>query len=686
MTVQDYPEFAPGQTLTAPELNLMIGHLRDRDTLMGRLIGFGVNCGLTGTTTTRTVTIAPGLAIDQDGTPLLLEAAHTLNVPEGVANTVYSFVGDSDGYSVVLRAASRRSEPPACDDACGGHSVTLTDTVELDLVRGKIKEERFTFLSHPILDASFARVNKSGSAVTGFAPLRKLLVRALLNRGSGRERVDHVLIDQALIERLNNIDVTKGDFPASHLYKVGWINALLLATVQLLRCRALTSIPCDREVEHPGVVLGHIVRDGEGWIFDCRKRHDWEPPVGITTALLGGTCEEPCQLYRGAVESLIETYAPPKPPADPTEPPDVSIPNCSKSEDVKQRVMREVTGWPCEVITAKSDDRRTVGELAAVAGWLDTSQRSETIDVDKLIAEVQVDRDDLVINPAAGGVIALAPTLGHDAEISKGVIVEELKARNQPAKVRIVDQDQVDHVEGYNFALDARPGDEVVLSVDESGRVVSMGVVPLGYTVKQSVTAIPAALEAAEAAGQSVSEMAAVKTQLDDQLLEVSGGISRVDDELGSLSEEFVAFRGGAYDSQGYGTRLALLEKDMGNMDKVGERLAHLEGAGVGRKASEPGLSAGVSQGLSEFTESMVAALNTVPESTNPNFPRYRGAVERAHAEFEVAVAGDDPKVRNQATVKLLETMRTAVKAAGADASTARELDAQVRMLRNVLQ
>ncbi|MGL4256912.1 MAG: hypothetical protein ACRCSL_11310, partial [Microbacterium sp.] len=63
MTVNDYPEYAEGQTLTAAELNALTAHVRHRDTLVGRMIGFGVNAGLGGAFAGATLTVQPGLAL-----------------------------------------------------------------------------------------------------------------------------------------------------------------------------------------------------------------------------------------------------------------------------------------------------------------------------------------------------------------------------------------------------------------------------------------------------------------------------------------------------------------------------------------------------------------------------------------------------------------------------------------------
>ena len=57
MPDNQYPVFESGQTLTAPDLNTLRSFLHERDRLVGRMIGFGINAGLAGSVTGTTLTI-----------------------------------------------------------------------------------------------------------------------------------------------------------------------------------------------------------------------------------------------------------------------------------------------------------------------------------------------------------------------------------------------------------------------------------------------------------------------------------------------------------------------------------------------------------------------------------------------------------------------------------------------------
>src|SRR3954452_16138043 len=119
----EYPVYEPGQTLTAHELNTTTAFLMARDQLLGRLIGFGINAGLGGSVTGLTLTISPGLAIDQLGRPVLLPMAQDINLPPTSVTPSYDFINSAvDGFSVVIETDEDVAAPLPCGEAgCGGH-------------------------------------------------------------------------------------------------------------------------------------------------------------------------------------------------------------------------------------------------------------------------------------------------------------------------------------------------------------------------------------------------------------------------------------------------------------------------------------------------------------------------------------------------------------------------------------
>ncbi len=306
----EYPIYEPGQTLTADELNTTTAFLMARDRLLGKLVGFGVNAGLGGTVAGNKLTIAPGRAIDQAGTPLALVAAHDITLPPTPVTPSYDFISSAAaGFSIVIEARDDVAPPPACGEAgCGGHPELHTPVVDVRVVRGRLTGSWMKFEQEDLLKVRPILVDASANP-TGwtYAKLRDAIVQRLTNGGDP-------LVSAALIAKLQATDMAAGDLPGVKGYKCGWLNMVLFATLDLLRCEALCALLDDKTTTRNGVVLGWLHQETTGWFFDCSYRHDWEPPRGFTEAFLGGTCSDPCALYRAEVEGLLGSYAPPDPP------------------------------------------------------------------------------------------------------------------------------------------------------------------------------------------------------------------------------------------------------------------------------------------------------------------------------------------------------------------------------------
>ena len=117
-----------------------------------------------------------------------------------------------------------------------------------------------------------------------------------------------------------------GDVPAVKGYKCGWLNMVLFARLDLIRCEALVRV--ERATQHH-----EPCRSGAG--LGAPGRRKWldvrlllparvGAPAWLHEAFLGGTCSDPCGTYRDAVEALLAGYAPPVPqPGTSPEPPTV---------------------------------------------------------------------------------------------------------------------------------------------------------------------------------------------------------------------------------------------------------------------------------------------------------------------------------------------------------------------------
>ena len=231
MPDNQYPVFESGQTLTAPDLNTLRAFLHERDRLVGRMIGFGINAGLAGSVSGSTLTIQPGLAIDQYGEPLVLTTAQTIALPPTTVTPSYDFIATGPGgFSIVLEASEVVEAAPACGEAdCAGHAEHHARGVTLRVVNGRVTGTVFDFPNEPLLAVEPVRVSVDSSPINSFDALRNALVTRLTNSPGA------ALIPTALITKLAGINVLGGDTPAIKGYKCGWLNMVLFASLDLLR-------------------------------------------------------------------------------------------------------------------------------------------------------------------------------------------------------------------------------------------------------------------------------------------------------------------------------------------------------------------------------------------------------------------------------------------------------------------
>ena len=97
------------------------------------------------------------------------------------------------------------------------------------------------------------------------------------------------------------------------------------------------------------------------------------------------------------------------------------------------------------------------------------------------------------------------------------------------------------------------------------------------------------------------------------------------------------------------------------------------------------GFDTHLAERTAEYTQTMLEALKSFPDSNNKNYKEYVATVERAQGKFEMAMSGDDVKAMKETMLGLMDSLRTAVKAGGASDAAGRKVDAQYRMLRDDL-
>lgn len=698
MPETSYPEFVAGQTLTSAELNDLRLHLHHRDRLVGRMVGFGVNCGLGGTVSGSTLTIAPGLALDQVGEPLLLPASRTISLPPAAAgpqSPAFDFVAtDPGGFSVVAEVGDTVEDAPDCGQGgCVGHAKVHTRLVELRVVPGRVTTPRFDFAQDPLLSVEPMRLSLDSAPVGSYSALRDAIATRLTNGTAP-------LVNPALITALQGTSIATADIAGVKGYKAGWINMVLFATLDLLRCRALAAVACDRSTARPGVVLGWLHLVGSAWTWDCGYRHAWEPPQGFTQSLLGGTCSDPCSIARDRLEAILAGFAPPPPPS-------------SGGGGGGGVVV------PDDIVFCPSGFIRVGGRCVNVyyppveipddwvIPWVEDPLGPIWNPPDRFLADdpwdiYGTDR----WNFYGDGVISGIEVLGRDGQSALDALSDVVSGHGVTPSITLAGADEVQGIDGYMPSGGFSPSDTIVLTVDALGSVVATGRVPAVHTGRQMGTALPAAVGAArdaQAAADGVRGLAeGLSTQVEGfstQLATFGTDLQDIRTDLGGIHQELVTlgeFRTDTGDWRGQlDTTLAGLDARIqtGVRDLVGDRLAQLEGsvrvlesAGTVPGRGTPGVDREYARGLAEFARTTIEAMRSLPNAANREFTRLTADAQRAAERYEQVLAGDDLREVQTASIELLDTIRTVVKSSGADPALGSRLDQQFGAIRGIIR
>ncbi len=674
MTDNQYPSFENGQSLTAADLNMLRAFLHERDRLVGRMIGFGVNCGLGGLVSGTTLTMQPGLAVDQYGEPLVLAASQTITLPPTAVTPSYDFIDTGPGgFSVVLEAIDTVAPAPDCGETdCAGHADLHTKDVALRTVAGRVTGTRMDFAAETLLTVEPIRLALDSTPINSFTALRNAIATRLTNGTAP-------LVNPALIATLQATSIASGDVAGVKGYKCGWLNMVLFATLDLLRCEALMRLSCDRSTTRAGVVLGWVHQVSGAWVFDCSYRHAWEPPRGFTEAFLGGTCTDPCGRYRDALEALLAGYAPPVPAPSgggTVEPP----PKCPKGSILIKGVCVNIY-YPPPIIPEFWYDP-----------WLEFDPLGPIWNppIDELWQEPWIIYESEPWNVFDDGVIGVSDYVGLPADDVEGVLGDFITEGGGIPDIRVVGLGEAEMVPGYLPSGGFSPSDTIVLT-EQGGVVVATGRVAAVRNTRNVGAALPAAIQAAGDALAAADELRDMTTTVQGRFDTVDLAIEGLETQLGTLRFDFEGYKGGEFDLGGFGARLGAVERELMGLEDFGSRVSVLEGK-IDVLAKLPvgapeikGLDLQFGQGMVEFAETTTEAMKTLSGAVeNPNFDRYTAAAERSRAELEVALATDDPEIIGKQTLEVLGNLRTMVKASGVEPTLGSQLDAQLRELRGL--
>lgn len=663
-----YPLFAGGETLTAADLNLVREFLHDRDRLVARLTGFGISCGLTGaisgTGGGTSLTVTPGLAVDQRGEPLLLAGAATVALPPTASAGTFEFVDPGPGgFSVVLEQTEATEPAPDCGEAdCAGHAELHTRGVALRVVPGRLTGPRFDFPTPAMLAAQPLTATATATQYT-----------ALKNTVAGWLDGPPALVDPSVTAAIRATTLSTSDAAGVKGYKAGWLNQVLFTTLDLLRCRALAAVPCDRTTSRPGVVLGWLHEVSGTWTWDCAYRHEWEPPTGLSRSLLGGACGDVCGLYVGQIAGVVAGYSPPTPPPSGggggvVVPGDFTIcpagwyrvgGSCVPFYAPVHVPDDWIEHWRPDPLGPVWNPGDLTYPWTIYAtdepGWMDTT------------------------------VVDITPAVGATGVSVLEALTEVLTGAGAGTpNVQVIGPGE-SLPAGYSPAGGVSPHDTVVLSTDASGTVTGVGRVAVQVSARNVGTELPAASGRAQAALDATVEQGALITGMQGQvggLVTAVGGLQEfqtgqtqwratVDQTLGgldrSIAEGVDKQLGTRFDE--YQHRVSTLEGTVGVLVKTGP----VGGIAVGK---------GTGATLVEFARTITAGLAEMPEAP----AELREAVkvaDRATGTLQKAIDGD--RALGGATVELMGALRTAVKAAGIAPSVGGQLDAQLEAMQGLL-
>lgn len=555
MAAIGFPVFEGGMTLTKDDLNMLREFLDVQDSVLGRLVGFGIACGLEGSTKGATIRIEAGLAIDQNGRGLVVDEPVTLG-PGASANAKFSFVDPkARGVTPVLVFREVEQSAPECgDDSCEPHAPLRLRSAEIVLAEGRLVTGLASFATEPLLDEAPLTVSTKGEVVGDLPKLRDTIIKRLA--------AEKIALSTAAAERLAGL--TLSGVAAVKVYRAAFLNEVLFATIELLRCRALSSGDCIRDEPTPGVALGWLTPTGS---WDCRYSHAFLPNEGLSATLLGGSCGNPCDLARERLEAILNGYVEPATPPSGGTGPKPKPPDFDLCPPISRYGPYVFDVCKMHVIPEQKFDPKWLKDY-----WLEERDpRAPKYDLPRP-AELFGDP----LDTFKAGTYGLLPTFGADAEASRETLVQVLGQHLAQPDVRVLTANEAAALDGFQPEVNIAVGDTVVLVKDSKNRVVTTGRVSAQHTLRNVgatvQTAQAVAHEAASAIANLQDEVAGtVATQLAGVQAQMSATVSQqVTAQLGSLADQVKQFAA-------LSSKVTALEKELVGFRDYGTRVTQLE-------------------------------------------------------------------------------------------------------------
>jgi outer membrane murein-binding lipoprotein Lpp len=320
-------------------------------------------------------------------------------------------------------------------------------------------------------------VRKTGTVIGGFVALRT----AILNRMGNR-------LDNDARTKLSGMTIDS-DLPAIQGFKASFLNQVLFASLDLLRCEFEMSGACVDADGGVGVALGWAHQSGTSWTWDCRFRHDWDVPVGVALALIGGRCTDPCELYREQLNELIHLFDIPVTPAPPDDPDPGPVEICYK------RVGNRIVNICERVVDAPETlDMNRHREIYREKAPFPPRKPEETAE---LIYELPA------TDWAEAGTISLKGTIGKKTTNVVDELTKVLVDKGNTAPIKVISQNEVNKTAGYQAGITVSAADTLVFVEDGLKKVIGVGSIPANTTMRGAVAEVPRVAGLAEGADQA---------------------------------------------------------------------------------------------------------------------------------------------------------------------------------------
>jgi hypothetical protein len=260
-----------------------------------------------------------------------------------------------------------------------------------------------------------------------------------------------------------------------------------------------------------GVALGWVHQNGTGWSWDCRFRHDWDVPVGVALALIGGRCTDPCELYREQLNELIHLFDVPVTPAPPDDPDDGPVQICY------QRVGNRIVNI-CERV-ADAPETLDMNRHREIYREKVPFPPRKPEEVAQLIYELPA------TDWAEAGTISLKGTIGKKTTNVVDELTKVLVDKGNTAPIKVISQNEVNKTAGYQAGITVSAADTLVLVEDGLKKVVGVGSIPANTTMRGAVAEVPRVAGLAEGADQAAKAALDTTTTFTGRLDTLDGKI-----------------------------------------------------------------------------------------------------------------------------------------------------------------